>query len=170
VLALALAGWSWSYVGNRQLVQNVQADLDKAVKLQQGQTDLASRLQAMELLQNRVEQLDAWREGHPWSVGLGLYQGEVLERKLRSEYFHGVRELMLKPVSQAIEGYLGEVNRHAAELKPIKAVEAASSRWRCRRRRPRPRPAPRAAVPPRWPRPPAMCRLPPPMWKMPTRP
>ena len=124
VLALALAGWSWSYVGNRQLVQNVQADLDKAVKLQQGQTDLASRLQAMELLQNRVEQLDAWRESHPWSVGLGLYQGQVLERKLRSEYFHGVRELMLKPVSQAIEGYLGEVNRHAAELKPIKAVEA----------------------------------------------
>lgn len=125
VLALALAGWSWSYVGNRQLVQGVQADLDKAVKLQEGQTDLGSRLQAMELLQNRVEQLDAWREDHPWAVGLGLYQGETLERKLRTEYFHGVRELMLKPVAQAIEGYLGEVNRHAGDLKPVQVVAGA---------------------------------------------
>ncbi|GAA0751257.1 type VI secretion system membrane subunit TssM [Ideonella azotifigens] len=119
LLAAVLAGWSWSYLGNRQLVASVQADLDKAVKLQVGQIDLASRIQALELIQTRAEELAAWRDHHPMSVGLGLYQGEQLERKLRSEYFNGVRKLMLEPVAQALEGYLREVNQHAGQLKPL---------------------------------------------------
>jgi type VI secretion system protein ImpL len=118
VLAALLAGWSWSYLGNRQLVSSVQADLDKAIQLQDQRVDLGSRLQALELLQNRIEELSAWRERRPVSVGLGLYQGEAIERKLRLEYFQGVRRVMLEPVAQALEGYLGEVNQHAAELKP----------------------------------------------------
>lgn len=127
-LAVALGAWSWSYMGNRQLVASVQADLDKAVRLQSGHTDLASRLQALELLQNRIEQLDAWQKGHPLSMGLGLYQGDALERKLRSEYFQGVRHVMLEPVAQAIEGYLGEVNQHASDLKPlVRSVAAAET-------------------------------------------
>jgi len=46
LLGAALAGWTWSYVGNRQLVANVQADLAKAIKLQEGRIDLQSRLEA----------------------------------------------------------------------------------------------------------------------------
>jgi type VI secretion system protein ImpL len=34
LLGTALGGWSWSYLANRQLVSNVQADLDKVVRLQ----------------------------------------------------------------------------------------------------------------------------------------
>ncbi len=120
-LAILLACWSWSYVGNRQLVASVQADLDKAVHLQDNRVDLASRMEALELLQNRIEELSAWREHRPLSVGMGLYQGDEIERKLRQEYFLGVRRVMLEPVAQALEGYLGEVNQHAAELKPVSA-------------------------------------------------
>ncbi|MFO1339937.1 MAG: type VI secretion system membrane subunit TssM [Burkholderiaceae bacterium] len=118
-LALMLGAWTWSYMGNRQLVDGVRADLDTAVRMQAERTDLASRIEAIELLQSRIEQLQAWRESRPWSVSLGLYQGNALERKLREEYFQGVRRVMLEPVAQAIEGYLGEVNQHAAELQSM---------------------------------------------------
>ena len=119
VLALALGGWTWSYLGNRQLMASVQKDLDLAVKLQADRLDLGSRVQAMEVLQNRIEQLAQWRTSRPLAVSLGLYQGETLERKLREEYFHGLRQLMLQPVTQAIEGYLAEVNQNAGALQPM---------------------------------------------------
>jgi type VI secretion system protein ImpL len=118
-LALVLGAWTWSYMGNRQLVDSVRADLEAALRLQAERTDLASRIEALELLQSRIEQLQAWRESRPLSVGLGLYQGEALEHKLREEYFQGVRRVMLEPVAQAIEGYLGEVNQHASQLQPM---------------------------------------------------
>jgi type VI secretion system protein ImpL len=118
-LALVLGAWTWSYMGNRQVVDGVRADLDTAVRMQAERTDLASRIEAIELLQSRIEQLQAWRESRPWSVSLGLYQGTALERKLREEYFNGVRRVMLEPVAQAIEGYLGEVNQHAALLQSM---------------------------------------------------
>ena len=119
LLAVALGGWTWSYMGNRQLVDNVRADLDKAAKLQKDRTDLASRLEALEVLQDRIEQLQALRESRPLAVGLGLYQGDVIESKLREEYFAGVRQVMLQPVSQAIEAFLAEVNAHAGKLQPM---------------------------------------------------
>ncbi|HSW04153.1 type VI secretion system membrane subunit TssM [Aquabacterium sp.] len=119
VLALLLAGWSWAYLGNRQLMNDVQADLAKAVKLQADRVDLASRLEALEVLQYRIEQLAAWHDKRPFGLGLGLYQGEAIERKLRTEYFNGLRQVMLQPVARAIEGYLGEVNANAAQLQPM---------------------------------------------------
>jgi type VI secretion system protein ImpL len=124
-LAVLLAGWSWSYAGNRQLVAGVRADLAKAAQIQENRVDLASRMEALELLQDRLEEMIAWRRQRPLSVGLGLYQGDAVERKLRQEYFQGVRRVMLEPVAQALEGYLGEVNQHAAELRPLIAAGGA---------------------------------------------
>jgi len=118
-LALALAGWGAAYIGNRQLVEAAMADLDKAGKLQADRVDLASRLEAMEVLQDRIRQLEKWREDRPWSVSLGLYQGDAIEQKLRQEYFHGVRQLMLDPVTANLEKYLAEVNRNATRLQPM---------------------------------------------------
>jgi type VI secretion system protein ImpL len=123
---LLLGGWSWSYMGNRQLVANVQADLDKAVKLQKQRPDLAARLEALEIMQDRIEQLDRFREHRPLSVSLGLYQGGLLERKLREEYFAGVREVMLKPVGQSLETFLGDVNSNADRLQPLVRNAAAT--------------------------------------------
>lgn len=126
VLALALAGWGASYVGNRQLMAAVGADLDKVVKLQHETVDLAARMEAMGVLQDRLRQLEKWRQERPWSVSLGLYQGDAMEQKLRAEYFNGVRQLMLAPVAQNLERYLADVNRNAARLQPItKAPQSA---------------------------------------------
>lgn len=113
-----LGGWSWSYLGNRQLVANVEADLSKVVRLQAQRLDLQSRLEALEILQDRIEQLEAYREQRPWSLRMGLYQGELLERKLREEYFAGARHVMLEPVVGALEGLLAEMNASADQLQP----------------------------------------------------
>jgi type VI secretion system protein ImpL len=119
VLALALGGWTWSWLGNRQLMDSVRADLDKVVRLQAERNDLASRMEAMELLQDRIEQLQRWRTERPLGLTLGLYQGGQIERRLREEYFQGIRLVMLQPVAQTIEAYLTEVNRDPARLKPM---------------------------------------------------
>ncbi|MFL6659639.1 MAG: type VI secretion system membrane subunit TssM, partial [Massilia sp.] len=125
LVGLALGGWSWSYMNNRQLVANVQADLDQAIKVQAQKLDLQSRFEALQILQDRIEQLEKYRDHRPLSLSLGLYQGDILERKLREEYFDGVREVMLKPVSQTLEAFLAEVNTNADQLQP--AVKAGAT-------------------------------------------
>lgn len=118
LLGGALGGWSWSYMGNRQLVANVQADLDKVMKMQARRGDLQSRLEALDILQDRIEQLEKYRADQPWALSFGLYQGEALERKLRDEYFGGVREVMVQPVAGALEALLAEMNANASQLDP----------------------------------------------------
>lgn len=127
-----LAGWTWSYIANRQLVSNVGADLQKIIKLQENRIDLQSRFEAMEILQDRIEQLSRYREDRPWSLSLGLYQGKTLENKLRDEYYAGLREVMLRPVAQSIEAFLAEVNANSQQLqalnKPVdNSIQASES-------------------------------------------
>ncbi|MBC7404767.1 MAG: type VI secretion system membrane subunit TssM [Cytophaga sp.] len=109
-LGLILIALSWSYVANRQLTSNVQADLDNVIKLQEKKLDLQSRFEALEVLQERIEQLMKYHDTRPLSLGFGLYQGDLLERKLREEYFSGIQELMLKPVSSNLEVFLNEMS------------------------------------------------------------
>ena len=116
LLGVALAGWSWSYKTNSQLITNIQTDMDQAIRLQNQHTDLQSRLDALQLLQDRIDQLQKFHTDRPFSLGLGLYQGELLERKLKEEYFSGVREVMLKPVANNLESFLTEMNAGADKL------------------------------------------------------
>lgn len=128
LLGCAMGGWSWSYMGNRQLVANVQSDLDKVKKLQAGRIDLQSRLEALDILQDRIEQLERYADDKPWALGFGLYQGDVLARKLRDEYFAGVRAVMVEPVTGALETMLTEVNNNAAGLDPSNQVATPAAR------------------------------------------
>lgn len=105
-LGALLAGWTWSYQANLRLVGQVQADLDKAQRLQAGRHDLQSRLEALEVLESRILQLEQLRRARSWETGLGLYQGDALERKLRLEYFNGARDVMLLPVAVSLEAQL----------------------------------------------------------------
>jgi type VI secretion system protein ImpL len=126
LLGAALGGWSWAYMGNVQLVANVQADLDKVMRLQEKRIDLQSRLEALDILQDRIAQLDKYKEDQPWALSFGLYQGDKLERKLRDEYFAGVRAVMVEPVAGALETMLAEVNAHADALDPNAAAAPTS--------------------------------------------
>jgi type VI secretion system protein ImpL len=127
LVGLALGGWSWSTMNNRQLTANVEADLAQAVKVQSAKVDLESRFAALQILQDRIEQLSRYRDHRPLSLSLGLYQGDYLERKLREEYFSGVREVMLKPVTQSLEGFLTDVNANAASLLPAARTDPAAA-------------------------------------------
>ncbi|WP_323121993.1 type VI secretion system membrane subunit TssM [Burkholderia alba] len=119
VLALALGGWTWSTIGNQQLVTNVQADLDNVTRLQQNRNDLQSRLQAMDILEDRIEQLDQFRRDKPIAVSLGLYQGDRLEQHLLTEYYNGVRQILLAPVAGNLASFLKDVNTHPDQLAPM---------------------------------------------------
>ncbi|NMG76330.1 type VI secretion system membrane subunit TssM [Aromatoleum diolicum] len=125
LLGLALGGWSWSYANNRTLTENIRADLDKAIRVQEGRIDLQSRLEALEILQDRIRQLEQFDANRPLSLSLGLFQGDELKTKLLSEYYKGISEVMLKPVADSLEAFLAEVNRQADQLSPIDT--AASS-------------------------------------------
>ena len=118
-LAVLLSAWSWSYVNNRQLVKNVQADLDQVVQKQDKRLDLQSRMEALEILQDRLEQLEQYRQDRPLSLGLGLYQGDLLEQKLRVEYFAGIKEILLKPVAGNLEAFLTDVVASGEKLEPM---------------------------------------------------
>lgn len=109
-LGLTLGGWSWSYINNRALLDNVQQDVVKAIRLQEGRIDLQSRLEALEIIQDRLGQLERFNDEHPLSIGLGLYQGEEMAKKLRAEYFFGISNIMLVPVKENLEAFLIEVN------------------------------------------------------------
>ncbi|ALL69584.1 IcmF-related protein (plasmid) [Paraburkholderia caribensis MBA4] len=119
ILALALGGWTWSTIGNQQLTANVQADLDNVTRMQQGRNDLQSRLQAMDVLEDRIEQLEQFRRERPLSVSLGLYQGDRLEQRLLTEYYNGIRQIMLTPVSQSLASFLKDVDAHPEQLAPM---------------------------------------------------
>jgi type VI secretion system protein ImpL len=118
VLLLALCGWTWSTVANHRLVADVQADLDRVERIQQNRNDLQSRLEAMDILENRIEQLDQLHRDRPLSLSLGVYQGDRLEDHLLDEYYSGVRQIMLAPVQQNLEAFLKDVNAHASQLTP----------------------------------------------------
>src|SRR5450830_166193 len=127
LLGCSLGAWSWSTISNRQLVANVQADLDKVSRMQAKRTDLQVRLEGLEILQDRIEQLDKYRRDKPCMLGFGLYQGAALERKLRDEYFGGLREVMLQPVAAALEAHLAEMNASAARMEPVSALAPNAS-------------------------------------------
>lgn len=124
LLAGLLAAWTWSYVGNQTLVAHVLADLARAQQVQSQRTDLASRLEALEILQDRLAQTQRHRVSRPGSVGWGLYQGEAIEARLKEEYFVGLQAVLLQPAAQAMAQYLGEVNARASALRPVPRPDA----------------------------------------------
>ncbi|MDR2853130.1 MAG: type VI secretion system membrane subunit TssM [Burkholderiaceae bacterium] len=127
VLALLFGGWTWSYLGNRQLTENVQADLQKVVKLQANNTGLQARFEALGILQDRIEQLHKFRDDRPLALSLGLYQGNRLEDKLVAEYYTGLKQLMLAPVSENLQAFLQQVNAQPELLKQTSPTSEATA-------------------------------------------
>lgn len=105
-LALVAGGLTWSFIGNQKLIASAAEELQVARKLA-ASGDLTERLKGLQVLQLRIEQLYQYRrDGRPFKLGIGLYQGAEIERTLRKEYFSGVRDVMLEPVKLSLEGVL----------------------------------------------------------------
>lgn len=124
VLGVLLAAWTWSYGDNRDRVARVEADLVKAVKVQDQKLDLASRMEALEIIQDRLEQMQRDRRAAFWS--LGLSQDTRIENRLLEEYFNGLEAVLLKPSTQALASYLSDANAQSAQWRGVTPVAAAS--------------------------------------------
>ncbi len=95
--------WSWSYIGNQKMLNEIQQDRVRAIKLASS-LQLYDKLLSLQVLQNHLETLQTYRkDGPPWEIGMGLYQGEELEQKLRKEYFAGLKQTMLLPIQRNLE-------------------------------------------------------------------
>jgi len=117
-VAIILSLWVWSYRNNQQLIADVQADLDKVVLLEkQSGQELSTQLSALLILQERMQQLDQFEEDRPLKLGFGLYQGDELQEKLKTEYLKGVEQIVLIPTQQNIAQYLQRVKSNEEKLR-----------------------------------------------------
>lgn len=117
-ISIILSLWIWSYRNNQQLITDVQADLDKVLQLQkQSGQQLSTQLNALLILQERMQQLDQFEENQPIQFGFGLYQGNTLREKLQGEYLAGIKQLLLQPTQQNIAQYLRRIKSNEATLK-----------------------------------------------------
>lgn len=117
-VSIVLALWIWSYRNNQQLIADVQADLNKVVQMEstQGQS-LLTHLDALLILQQRLQQLDDFENNKPLRFSFGLYQGGQLRDRLKTEYLNGIKKIILLPTQQNMAEYLQQVNNNADELK-----------------------------------------------------
>ena len=117
-VSVILGLWVWSYRNNQQLIADVQADLNKVMQMEQASGQhLATQLDSLLILQQRLEQLDQFEEDRPLKFGFGLYQGNDLREKLKTEYLNGVRQIVLEPSQQNIGQFLQRVKNNEATLK-----------------------------------------------------
>lgn len=125
-LALLMGAWAWSYSNNAQLVRNASRDLQQAVALQHNRVDLKARLEALQLLQDRMEQLDHYAKEGGITTHLGIYQGDAIREKLLREYNHGMQQVMLAPTVVSLEAYLASVVEARGKLgqTAVTAVES----------------------------------------------
>lgn len=118
LVALVLGGWGWSYRNNQQLVMDVQADLNKVMKMEQASgSELSTQLDALLILQNRLQQLDDFDQHRPLKFSLGLYQGNILRENLKVEYLKGIKQIVLQPTQKNIALYLQRVKNNEDTLK-----------------------------------------------------
>lgn len=118
MVGMCLSVWIWSYRNNQQLIQDVQADLDKVLQIQSNQSDdLNAQFDSLLILQNRLQQLDSYQKEKPLKLSFGLYQGDLIREKLLAEYLKGVEILVLKPSQQNIAQYLQRIKNNAEALK-----------------------------------------------------
>ncbi|CAB1221476.1 type VI secretion system membrane subunit TssM [Acinetobacter bouvetii] len=117
-MSIILSLWLWSYRNNQQLIADVQADLNKVVHLEkQSGQELSTQLNSLLILQDRMQQLDQFEQDRPIKFAFGLYQGNVLRDKLKTEYLKGIKQIVLLPTQQNIAQYLQTVKSNEATLK-----------------------------------------------------
>ena len=117
-VAIVLSLWIWSYRNNQQLINEIQADLNKVVQMQQHHgPELSTQLDALLILQNHLQQLDHYEQDRPLKYSFGLYQGNQIREQLEKEYLKGVDLLVLQPTQQNIAQYLQQLKFNKENLK-----------------------------------------------------
>jgi type VI secretion system protein ImpL len=97
-------------------------------KLQDKRIDLQSRLEALDILQDRIEQLERYRQDRPLGALLRPVPGrQARTQAARRVFCGGVRAVMVQPVAAALEALLAEVNANPGKLDRGRRAPAAES-------------------------------------------
>ncbi len=117
VLSLALT----SFVGNRALTGRVAAGVAVAAPIaKDARASRADRLKALEALRPVVAELWAHeRDGSPWSLGWGLYQGERLGA-VRRTWTAELQRTLLGPCLAGLEEELARAAAPGADMSALK--------------------------------------------------
>lgn len=102
-------GFTWSFFANRGLLGDTRAALEGARGLASVTRipDLAT-LQGLDALRGRAEALNRFgREGHPLSLGWGLYTGNAVQPHVRQLYFQRFGQLQWTHAIQSMTDSLG---------------------------------------------------------------
>jgi type VI secretion system protein ImpL len=137
-LAVALA-WTSSYFGNRGLVERTAANAAAAKRDLEGLPTLRPGDEPRFVAHlNRLRELR--QPAAPWTLRLGLYQGDKLDAQAERAYQATLRDALLPhlaasleqslrttPSREALEGYLA---LHDAKRPPEAVERAAAAAWR----------------------------------------
>ena len=111
VVTLAGVGMTFSYLGNKVLIESVRQASANAVQIQShnsqlGQSQYIDNVVYLEDIRSELNQLERYQQnGVPWRL-LGLYEGGKLYQPLQDVYLQHFRHLILKPTLQEIEANL----------------------------------------------------------------
>ncbi|MBI3596642.1 MAG: type VI secretion system membrane subunit TssM [Nitrospirae bacterium] len=107
VLALvaSLAGLSFSFIGNKHLINSIRSASLKAVQMNiQDERQLSMNIELLDRLRTRLEQLQTYaEEAPPLRLRGGLYHGSTLYEPLQVLYFNRFEELFVIPTKSALE-------------------------------------------------------------------
>jgi type VI secretion system protein ImpL len=104
--SIALAWMCYSYRNTVQLIDHVKADYAQIKRITAERVDLQSRLDGLLILQDRLEQLLAFRENTPWSLWPIYDDEDLLLAPVRKQYFDGMRQVMVDPAAAELARYL----------------------------------------------------------------
>ncbi|MCO5169790.1 MAG: type VI secretion system membrane subunit TssM [Planctomycetes bacterium] len=110
-----------SFAGNRGLTARVEAGATAAARVAKDErATRADRLKALEALRPVVAELWAHeRDGSPWGLGWGLYQGGRLWG-VRQAWYAELRRTLLAPCLAALEAELVRASAPAADMAALK--------------------------------------------------
>ncbi|MNQ50112.1 Outer membrane protein A precursor [compost metagenome] len=130
VLLCSLLGWS--YINNKNTLQNITAELTQAGVDDHSASGQYTDWQTLDRLRFWTAHYYAQHhdEGVPLRMRLGLYQGHKVEPMVRSQYFDRLETVMLKPTADNLTRSLYLLTtlkvyqRNAKELMPVTGVDS----------------------------------------------
>ncbi|WP_338581299.1 type VI secretion system membrane subunit TssM [Pseudomonas sp. MAG733B] len=130
MLLCSLLGWS--YINNKNTLQNITAELTQAGVDDRSASGQYTDWQTLDRLRFWTAHYYAQHhdEGVPLRMRLGLYQGHKVEPMVRSQYFDRLETVMLKPTADNLTRSLYLLTtlkvyqRNAKELMPVTGVDS----------------------------------------------
>ncbi|MBL8473015.1 MAG: type VI secretion system membrane subunit TssM [Rhodocyclaceae bacterium] len=125
-IVAAILAWSFSFVGNRNLIAEtdarVRAAQEKIDKLPKAaRDDLPAVLPVLNDLRDLPYGYAERQRVGPWSMGFGLFQGERLRSQANTLYLRVLRDTLLPRLAMRLEDQIREPENSEVQYEALKA-------------------------------------------------